>query len=139
MGQSANGDCALEARRVRVPSLRTIDRNQLEDIGTSPGPAKLARLLELARSELAERPRAIRQCAERQDFARLRSEAHNFKGAVASIGLVGVALAAKAVELAAPGTELELALSRLDGEAIHARVALARVTSGEPLDVAVNG
>jgi len=132
---------AATPRAWRPPSPKppTIDQRQLNDIRDSIGPVKLVRLLELAQSELADRPGLIREIAERQDFKRLRSEAHSFNGAVASFGLVSVALAARAVELAAPGAELELALGRLDGEAVRARIALAPLICGQPVPVAANG
>lgn len=132
---------AATPRASRRPAFRppTIDQCQLDDIRESLGPDKLNRLLELAQSELSERPGAIRRSAERQDFAQLRNEAHSFKGAVASFGLVAVALAARAVELAAPGAELELALGRLDSEAIRARIALAPLIRGQAVAVAANG
>jgi signal transduction histidine kinase/CheY-like chemotaxis protein/HPt (histidine-containing phosphotransfer) domain-containing protein len=102
-----------------------IDPCQLDEIRRSVGNDKLHDLLEMVQEELVQRPPRMRLIAEREDFVALRDEAHGLKGAVASLGLVGVALAARAVELAGPGAELEHALDRLDGEAILARTAIA--------------
>lgn len=131
-----------DSRRVPespAPKPQAIDLSLLDDILGSLGPDQMSPLLQLVQSELAKRPRVIRQCAERKDFSQLRREAHSFNGAVASFGLVGVALAAKAIELAAPGAELELALARLEGEANGASIALAPLICGLPVDLAANG
>ncbi|HEY0164835.1 MAG TPA: ATP-binding protein [Sphingomicrobium sp.] len=102
-----------------------IDPCQPEEVRQSVGNDKLHDLLEMVQEELVQRPPRMRLIAKREDFVALRNEAHGLKGAVASLGLVGVALAARAVELAGPGAELEHALDRLDSEAILARTAIA--------------
>lgn len=127
-------------RETRVLEPRTIDQSQLDDIRNCVGPARLARLLELVQAELHRRPAMIRACAERRDFLQLRHEAHSFHGAVASFGLVGVALATEAVELASThGAELALALDRLEDEAMGASVALAPLICGHQVAAAVDG
>ena len=108
---------------------RTIDAARLLELRSTLGTAKLDRLLRMLASELERRPDALREASASGDLAEVRSLAHSLKGAVASLGVVGVARAAKAVELAAPGTELDLALNRLDAEA-----ALAFRVLGDLLD-----
>ena len=104
---------------------RAIDQRQFGEIRGNLGADKLQGLLALAQYELTERPKRIRQLADQEDFAKLRDAAHNFMGAVATVGLAGVARAARAVELAAPGTAL--ALDRLDRESMRGRMAVARL------------
>lgn len=116
-----------------------IDERQIDEIRNYVGADRLRDLLTLAQSEITERPKRIRQLAEQEHFARLRNEAHNFTGAVASLGLVGVARATRAVEQAPPGTKLALALDRLDRESLRGRMAVALLLSGLPVKAAVNG
>ena len=108
-----------------VGPANVIDQFQVDEIRDSVGEDKLRDLLEIVQQELTTRPGQIRLIARAEDFAAMRGEAHSLKGAAGSLGLVGVALAAWAVELAVPGAELEHALNRLDGEAILAGTALA--------------
>jgi HPt (histidine-containing phosphotransfer) domain-containing protein len=108
----------------RPDMVPAIDLKQIEEVQLAIGASKVGRLLGIACDELASRPRAMRALADAHDFALLRKEAHGFKGAVASVGLVGAARAAKAVELALPGAELHHSLDRLDREATRALVAV---------------
>ena len=108
----------------RQQSVPAIDLEQIAEVQSAIGARKVGRLLGIACTELAARPRAMRALADANDFALLRKEAHGFKGAVASLGLVGAAHAAKAVELALPGAELHHSLDRLESEASRALVAV---------------
>ena len=101
-----------------------IDLKQIEEVLSAIGARKVGKLLGLACAELTSRPPAMRALAEAHDFALLRNEAHGFKGAVASVGLVALARSARAVELALPGAELHHSLDRLESEAIRALVAV---------------
>jgi HPt (histidine-containing phosphotransfer) domain-containing protein len=78
----------------------------------------------------------MRKLAQGDDIAVLRTEAHSFKGAVSSVGLVAAARAAKAVELALPGAELEHSLDRLESEANRALVAVRSFLAGPPKGMA---
>lgn len=95
---------------------RVIDAGRLTELRQTLGSQKLDRLLRMLAGELTQRPAGIRSRADAGDLPAVRSQAHSLKGAVASFGVVGVARAAKAVELAAPGAELDVALARLDSE-----------------------
>jgi len=101
-----------------------IDLKQIEEIQSAIGAGKVSRLLGIACVQLASRPRAMRALADANELALLRKEAHGFKGAVASVGLIGAARAAKAVELALPGADLHHSLDRLESEAGRALVAV---------------
>lgn len=101
-----------------------IDFKQIEEVQSVIGARKVGKLLGLACAELTVRPPAMRALADSQDFALLRKEAHGFKGAVASVGLVALARSAKAVELALPGADLHHSLDRLESEAIRALIAV---------------
>jgi HPt (histidine-containing phosphotransfer) domain-containing protein len=101
-----------------------IDLRQIAEVQLAIGAKKVGRLLGLACAELASRPRAMRELADANHLALMRREAHGFKGAVASVGLVGAARAAKAVELALPGPDLHHSLDRLESEAGRALVAV---------------
>ena len=112
--------------------LQAIDPRQLNELRAILAAGKLRELLDLAQTELAQRPGAIRRLAEHGHFAKLRSAAHGLKGALGSLGLAGVAHAADAVEGAVPGTELERAIGRLEAEAARARLALAPLLKALP-------
>lgn len=108
-----------------------IDLKQIEEIEATIGARKAGELLEMACAELRTKPRAIRELAERDDLAELRSEAHSLKGAVSSLGLIAVARAAKAVELALPGAELLHSLDRLESEVSRALLAVRSLLAGK--------
>ena len=110
------------SRRQRPAQI--IDFSQIGELGEAIGTRKVKKLLELACMELAKRPPAMRQLADANHIALLRAEAHGFKGAVASVGLISVARTAKAVELALPGAELFHSLDRLESEANRALAAV---------------
>ena len=102
-----------------------IDLDRVDDLRAVIGDAKLANLIGMLTRELADYPAAMRASAAGQDVTALRAQSHSLKGAADNLGLSGVARAATAVELALPGTEIELALERLDRAIGHARTALA--------------
>ena len=102
-----------------------IDLDRVDDLRAVIGDAKLANLIGMLARDLADYPAAMRAAAAGQDIAALRAQSHSLKGAADNLGLSGVARAATAVELALPGTEIELALERLDRAIGHARTALA--------------
>ena len=102
-----------------------IDLDRVDDLRAVIGDAKLANLIGMLTRELADYPAAMRASAAGQDVTALRAQSHRLKGAADNLGLSGVARAATAVELALPGTEIELALERLDRAIGHARTALA--------------
>lgn len=104
-----------------------IDHNRVDDLRAVIGDAKLINLIGMLTRELADYPAAMRASAASQDIAALRAQSHSLKGAADNLGLSGVARAATALELALPGTEIELALERLDRAIGHARTALARL------------
>jgi hypothetical protein len=106
-------------KRPRPRPSHVIDFDQIGDLAAALGDCKVKTLLELACIELARRPPAMRRLADGGDVALLRAEAHGFKGAVASIGLISVARRAQAVELALPGADLHHSLDRLESEAIR--------------------
>ncbi len=122
----AAGDGKLP--QVQLPADESpIDESRLTELRNILGPAKLHSLLEMLGVELSSRPALLRSAAAADRVDDLRSQAHSLKGAVDSLGVVGVARAAKAVELAMPGPELELAMARLDCEVAHARLAISRL------------
>ena len=116
---------------------RTIDVSRLVELRMTLGPAKLDRLLRMLAIELERRPDALREQADAGDLAEVRSLAHSLKGAVASFGVVGVAKAARAVELASAGAELDIALNRLDVEAGMAVRLLADLLNDDPRSAAL--
>jgi HPt (histidine-containing phosphotransfer) domain-containing protein len=111
---------------------RTIDDARLVELRMTLGTAKLDRLLRMLAIELERRPDALREKADAGDLAEVRSLAHSLKGAVASFGVVGVAKAARAVELASAGAELDVALNRLDVEARMAVCLLDDMLHDDP-------
>lgn len=115
---------APPVRETRPGPVPAIDFDHLHEIQGAIGVKKLERLLEMACAELSARPQAMRAVADCNDLGMLRKEAHGFKGAVASVGLVAAARAAKAVELALPGAELHHSLDRLESESNRALVAV---------------
>jgi len=122
----AAGDGKLP--QVQLPADESpIDESRLTELRNILGPAKLHSLLEMLGVELSSRPALLRSAAAADRVDDLRGQAHSLKGAVDSLGVVGVARAAKAVELAMPGPELELAMARLDCEVAHARLAISRL------------
>ena len=123
----ASAPPVCETRPGPVPA---IDFKHLHEIQAAIGVKKLERLLEMACAELSARPPAMRAIADSNDLGLLRKEAHGFKGAVASVGLVAVARAAKAVELALPGAELHHSLDRLESESNRALVAVQSYLAG---------
>ena len=120
------------AAQVADAPLPAIDQRRLDELRGVLAAGRLRELLHIALAELGQRPGAIRCLAQQRHFATLRSVAHGLKGALGSLGLAGVAYAAKAVEVAVPGAELERALVRLEAEAARARLALARLLSARP-------
>lgn len=120
------------AARAADAPLQAIDLRQLDELRAILGEGKLRDLLHLAHAELTQRPSAIRRLAEYGHFATLRSVAHSLKGSLGSLALAGVAHAAEAVELAIPGTGLDLALTRLEAEAARAQLALAPLLTALP-------
>lgn len=122
-----------------LPKSRAIDRKQVSELRRTLGTAKLSTLLRLLSKELIEVPIAIHNLALSSDFESVRAQAHSFKGSVASLGLAAVALAAKEVELALPGPELEIALTRLDTESTRARAwVVDQLSDAQPQMRAVN-
>jgi len=122
----AAGDGKLP--QVQLPADESpIDESRLTELRNILGPAKLHSLLEMLGVELSSRPALLRSAAAADRVDDLRGQAHSLKGAVDSLGVVGVARAAKAVELAMPGPELELAMARLDCEVAHARLGISRL------------
>lgn len=111
---------APPVRESRPAAALAINFKQLEELETVLGKKKLHTLLDMACTELTTRPATMRGLVKGDDLAVLRKEAHSFKGAVASVGLVAAARAAKAVELALPGAELVHSLDRLESEASRA-------------------
>ena len=127
---------APPVRVTRPGPVPAIDFNHLHEIQATIGVRKLERLLEMACTELTTRPQAMRAVAESNDLDLLRKEAHGFKGAVASVGLVAAARAAKAVELALPGAELHHAIDRLESESNRALIAVRSLLAEGPMDAA---
>ena len=107
-----------------TPGRSAINAERLEEIKEALGARKLHALLSLLGRELVSRPVLIRRRLEQGDEMALRSEAHNFRGTVASFGLDGVAVAARAVETALPGAELHVAVGRLEDEVVEALASL---------------
>ena len=121
---------APAVRETRPVSVPAIDFKHLDELETVLGKTKLHTLLDMACDELTKRPATMRGLVKGDDLAPLRKEAHSFKGAVASVGLVAAARAAKAVELALPGAELVHSLDRLESEADRALRAVRSLIAG---------
>ncbi|MEO7601981.1 MAG: response regulator [Sphingomicrobium sp.] len=130
---------APPVRESRSAPSSAIDFKQLDELETVLGKKKLHTLLDMACTELTTRPAAMRGLVKGDDLAVLRKEAHSFKGAVASVGLVAAACAAKAVELALPGAELEHSLDRLESEASRALRAVRSILAEDPRGIAAAG
>jgi CheY-like chemotaxis protein/anti-sigma regulatory factor (Ser/Thr protein kinase)/HPt (histidine-containing phosphotransfer) domain-containing protein len=107
-----------------------LDPKRIADLTAALGPPKVRGLLELMLTELKERPETIRAACASGELARARVEAHNLKGSATNMGAAGVGRAAKALELALPGAEVELAAARLDAEVRRARQALEALLRG---------
>ena len=98
-----------------------LDPERLAELTLALGFLKVRRLLELMLAELKERPATICAACAAGDLLRARIEAHSLGGVAANIGANGLGRWAKAVELALPGAELELATRRLDAEVRRAQ------------------
>jgi HPt (histidine-containing phosphotransfer) domain-containing protein len=88
--------------------------------------------LRLLAAELLDRPGDMMQAHAAANLPELWAQAHSLTGAAANLGAGRVARAARAVELAAPGTELDLALRRLKVEAATAHRALVGLIAADP-------
>lgn len=128
---------APPVRDSRGAATPAIDTKHLDELETVLGQKKLHTLLQMACDELTRRPATMRVLVKGDDLAPLRKEAHSFKGAVASVGLVAAARAAKAVELALPGAELLHSLDRLESEAERALRAVRSFIAGGSQALAV--
>lgn len=110
---------------MRASSSRpTFEPDRIAELRQIIAPMGWDETVQMLRVELVNGPATMRGLAASSDFDRMRGKAHDFQGAVANFGAAGVARAARAVELAEPGAELERALTRLQAEAGHAIVAL---------------
>jgi signal transduction histidine kinase/CheY-like chemotaxis protein/HPt (histidine-containing phosphotransfer) domain-containing protein len=130
---------APPVREIRTPPIPALDFKQIEELEAAIGKKKLNKLLDMACAELTARPAAMRGLVDGDDLAVLRKEAHSFKGAVSSLGLVAAARAAKAVELALPGAELEHSLERLESEANRALLAVRSLLADDTSRMAAAG
>jgi CheY-like chemotaxis protein len=106
-----------------------IDIERIAELRAVLGEHKVATLLDLLSKELRERPEALRRAFDSGDVPSVQEQAHSLKGAVASFGAGRLARAAKAVEVAIPGAELEFAMATLQGEIVHVRAAVDALTS----------
>ena len=119
----------------RQSSDPALDTERVAELVSALGSRRLNGLLEMLETEMIDRPLAIRAALAEHDYARVKTEAHSLKGAAANVGAAGIATAAKALELALPGPELDLALATLDREIKRTRAAIEVVVrpQSEPL------
>lgn len=108
----------------RQPPQTAMDAERVAELRELLGEKKVETLLTLLATELRDRPTSLRKALASGDLPSVRSQAHSLKGAISTFGGHGVACAAKAVELALPGAELDLAMDRLDAEITYFRSAL---------------
>ena len=109
-----------------------LDPERTAELAGTLGHKRLHDLLGMLKSEMTERPLAVRAALQGLDYSVIRTEAHSLKGAAANVGATGVATAAKALELALPGPELDLALAALDREIERARSAIEALVGSQP-------
>lgn len=104
-----------------------LDRSRLDELRHALGDDRVRGLVGIFFGDLAARPDRIAGHLRSGDLQRVRIEAHSLKGAALSIGANQVGNAAAAVETALPGTEMLLAVERLDQAVAAAlRVAAAK-------------
>jgi HPt (histidine-containing phosphotransfer) domain-containing protein len=97
-----------------------IDVQHLAELATTLGSEKFENLLTLLVVDLRKQVTQLKCRGHAVEIAPLRSGMHNFKGMAASFGLRGVASAARAIEFATRGQEVESAFGHLQDEIEYA-------------------
>nr|WP_276591689.1 PAS domain S-box protein [Sphingomicrobium nitratireducens] len=132
-GLAASGDKGDEQRRSAAPPLppspALFDRDQLAQLRTALGEARLDNLLGLLDIEAEARPRDIEAALAEGEGETVLRIAHSLKGAASSIGAEALARCAQAFE--AQDADPHRCLAALHGAATRTRKAIAALRQRE--------